>query len=342
MNWHMRGLGLALAAALAASAGAAKAESPEEFYKGETLTFVVGFGPGGGFDTFARILAPHIAERIGGTVIVENRPGAGGTGALNQMVRGDQDGREIDIVHGEAALLTQLTDQSGRRFDVKEFNWLGRIASEPGSVLISAKSPYGSIEDLKGASAPIKFAAGSKADGLSDFAAVFCETLSLQCKIITGYKGSKESSLAAIRGETDAIAVEANTGSDLGKGGELKPVAVLARKRWKTLPDTPTLFEAAAVPADKEWWIDFRESVSNLGRSLAMGPGVPQDRVDYMRKVVEDVLTDPKVIADVEKTGREINYLPGTEQKAIIDQLMQSVEGDRLEQVKTVLLEKYF
>lgn len=319
----------------------ASAQDAKDFYEDETLTFVVGFGPGGGFDTYARLLAPHVQKRLGGTVIVENRPGAGGTAALNQMVRGDQDGSEINIVHGEAALLTQLTGQSGRRFDAGDFNWLGRIASEPGVVVLSTASPYKTLDDLKNAKEPIKFSAGSKADGLSDYAAVFCETLQLNCKIVTGYKGSKESSLAAIRGETDAIAVEASSAAKYS-GDEMTPLLVLSRDRTDVLPDTPTIFEATDVPEDRAWWIDFRSGINKVGRSIAVGPEVPADRVAYLREAVGSVLTDPDVIAEGAKINRGISYLPPEEQEQIVTELLESSSGERLGQIKEVLLEKYF
>ncbi len=339
LNWFA-----ASAVALAAcGAVSAAAQDAAEFYKDHTLTFVVGFGAGGGFDTYARLIAPEIEKRTGGTTIVENRPGAGGTKALNQAFRDDPTGEEILMVHGEAALLTQMTDQEGRRFDMGELQWLGRVASEPGAVVLSKQSPFQTLEDLKTADRPIKFSAGSKIDGLSDFAAVFCEVAQIECQIITGYDGSREASLAAIRGEVDAFAVEAGSAADYSKGGEeLTPIAILSHERSDKMPDVPTIFEATDVPDDLAWWIDFRENVSKVGRSIAMAPGVDQAKVDYMRGVIGDVLQDKAFVDETVAKGRDINYLPGTEQQEIVKNLLSSVEGDRLKEVQNVLLEKFY
>ena len=96
------------------------------FYKGKTIKLVVGYGPGGGFDTYARLIAPHLEKAMGATVIVENRPG-GGLTALNQIVRAKADGLRLMLAHGEAAVLAQLIDKPGVRFDLTKVTWLGRV-----------------------------------------------------------------------------------------------------------------------------------------------------------------------------------------------------------------------
>ncbi len=335
---------MGIAAALTATlyCGAASAQSAEDFYKGETMIFVVGFGAGGGYDTYARLIAPEIEKQTGGTVVVENRPGAGGLAALNGMFRGEPNPREIHMTHGEAAFLTQLTGQEGRRFDVSEMQWLGRVASEPGVVLLSAASPFKSIEDMRNADRPIKFSAASKADGLSDYAAVFCEVAGLNCQIITGCNGSRENSLAAIRGEVDGFAVEASSAAKYAAGDELGPIATLARERTDAMPESPFIFEAVEVPADKEWLVDFREAISKVGRSVSTGPGVDADKVAYLRGVIDIVMNEKAFTADARAKGRDIRYLPGAEQQAIIEGLMASVSAERLEEIKNILLVKYF
>ena len=95
--------------------------------------------------------------------------------------------------------------------------------------LVSAKSPYRSVSDVMGSARPIKFAAAGKTDGLSDLEAVICKALELRCKIIIGYKGSKESVLAVIRGETDALAVSDSSASRYARGGKMIAIAAPVR-----------------------------------------------------------------------------------------------------------------
>src|ERR1700754_3348201 len=113
------GLVLAVTVGLAAPVSSAVAqESEQAFFTGKTVRFVVGFGPGGGYDAYARMLAPYLSKTLGTTVIVENRPGAGGLLALNGVYIAPPDGLTMMIVNGTAAVYSQLTDLQGARYDL--------------------------------------------------------------------------------------------------------------------------------------------------------------------------------------------------------------------------------
>src|SRR3954469_839578 len=111
-----KGLALAFTLGLATLASSAVAQDSEQaFFAGKTVRFVVGFGPGGGYDAYARMLAPYLSKNLGATVIVENRPGAGGLVALNGVYMAPPDGLTIMIVNGTGAAFSQLTDEKGAR-----------------------------------------------------------------------------------------------------------------------------------------------------------------------------------------------------------------------------------
>ena len=111
--------------ALAAATVTAQAQSPAEFYKGKTLRFVVGVGVGGGFDAYARMIAPYLSKQLDATVVVENQLGAGGLVALNRVATAQPDGLTIMIVNGTPAALGQLLDQQNVRYDLTKFEHLG-------------------------------------------------------------------------------------------------------------------------------------------------------------------------------------------------------------------------
>src|SRR3954466_2868335 len=105
-------LGLACGVGLLAS-HAARAQSAEEaYYKGKTVKMIVGYGPGGGYDAYARMIAPHLSKALGATVVVENQPGAGGLNALNRIFTAPPDGLQMMIVNGTAASMSQLLGES--------------------------------------------------------------------------------------------------------------------------------------------------------------------------------------------------------------------------------------
>jgi tripartite-type tricarboxylate transporter receptor subunit TctC len=110
---------LALAALIALlTPAAAQTESPAEFYRGKTVKIIVGFGVGGGYDTYARMLAPYLREQLKTTVIVENQPGAGGLSALNRLYAAPPDGLQLMLISGIASTLSQLVEQGEVRYDL--------------------------------------------------------------------------------------------------------------------------------------------------------------------------------------------------------------------------------
>lgn len=343
INRRRFGIAVVAAGAMAfgLTGGPAQAQDAASFFEGKTVKIIVGYGPGGGFDTYARMIAPHLEKALGTTVIVENRPGGGGLTALNQIVRDSAGGTEIMLVHGEAAVLAQVANSPGVQFDLTKVNFLGRVQSEPRIILVSEKSPYRTMADLQASDRPIKFAAGGRLDGLGDVATTACEALSLKCQLITGYKGSKEASLAAIRGEADGIMITESSGAKISKGGKLLPIAILDRDKGELFPDAPTVFEAAKMSDDKAWWIDFRSGIAKVGRTLVTGPEVPDDRIEYLREKIKGVLTDPAVVAEGAKIGRDVRYEAPAETVKFIKGVLGSLKGEQLAAVQKVLLEKY-
>lgn len=334
-------IGAAVTAAALTMAPAAHAEDAAAFYKGKVVKILVGSPPGGGYDAYARIIAPHLAKKLGAEVIVENRPGGGGLLALNMLVAGKADGLTLMHVSGEGAIMSQLTNRAGARWDVRKLVWLGRTAQERKIWFFSTKSKLKTIGDALKAT-EIKWSATGPADNISDVEAIVSNVLGLKSKIVTGYKGARGMALAVIKGETDAGVLSSSSAARLIKSGRLKGIAVVSRTRTPHLPDLPTIFEAAKVPADKAWWIDFREKVGEAQRALVTTPGVPADRVAFLRKAVHAVLTDPAVVAEAKKRRRIITYLPGAELEKVVVEALNLVKGERLELVKQVILKKYF
>jgi tripartite-type tricarboxylate transporter receptor subunit TctC len=103
----------------------------------------------------------------------------------------------------------------------------------------------------------------------------------------------------------------------------------------------PTLREAAAVPADKTWIVELREQIGDAQRAMIAAPDVPPDRVDYLRSVFGEVLTDPAVIEEGVKTNREIEYMPGADLQRLVGDLMKAA-GPRLPEFHKIVLDTYF
>jgi tripartite-type tricarboxylate transporter receptor subunit TctC len=335
-------LAFSLAAGLAAAAPAstALAQDAGAFLKGQTVRFLVGYSPGGGYDRYARMLAPHFEKRTGATVVVENKPGGGGMTATNQLVRGKADGLTIQVLNGESAIMWQLTKQPGVAYDMTKVSLLGRIQAEPHFMLVNSKVP-GTLKEIVASGRKLKFTATRRIDNLGDYAAVVCEALKLNCQIVTGYKGSKEAGLAVMNGEADALTISESSGFNYAKGGQARIVATIGPKRSDLMPDMPTIYEMFQMKPEDKWWIDFRLGVKAIGRSLIGPPGIPADRLAHLQKVWKEILTDPAVIAEGKKSRHELDYESPDKLTPIVRDLLETLPADKVQKVQEVLAKKY-
>lgn len=334
---------LLAAGAATAALGAARpvfGQAAEEYYKGKTVTILVGSPPGGGYDAYARMIAPYLAKRIGADVVIDNKPGGGGLLALNMLNTSKPDGLSLMHVSAEGAIMSQLSDRSGARFDVATLNWLARTATESKLWFVKPDSPIHTIADAQ-AAAQITWSATGPADNISDVAAVISHALGLKSKIITGYKGAKDMALAVVNGEVDSGVVSGSSMLSLVQAGKVRPIVMVSRQRWDALPDVPTIYEAATLDDEAKWWLEMREDIGEAQRAMVTGPGVPEERVAYLRAAMADVLADPALIEEGVKTNLPVTYMPGADLQALIAKLMGSVQGDRLEELRKVVLDDY-
>lgn len=340
MMLSRRSLMIAGAAVALTATAPAFAQDAADYYKGKTVTILVGSPPGGGYDAYARMIAPYLAERLGADVVIDNRPGGGGLLALNMLSTSRPDGLTLMHVSAEGAIMSQLSDRAGARFDVSKLNWLARTATESKLWFVKPDSPIHTVADAQAAE-EITWSATGPADNISDVAAIISHSLDLNSKIITGYKGAKDMALAVVNGEVDSGVVSGSSMLSLVKSGKVRPIAMISQERWDQLPDVPTIYEAAKLDDDATWWLKMREDIGEAQRAMVTGPGVPADKVQYLRTAMADVLTDPALVEEAKASRRPISFMSGDDLQALIEELMASVDGEKLEQLRTIILEDY-
>ncbi|MCD6073689.1 MAG: extra-cytoplasmic solute receptor family protein [Rhodospirillales bacterium] len=316
----------------------AAAQDAAAFYKDKTLKFIVSTGPGGGFDSYARMLAPLIAKELDATVVVQNMPGGGGIVATNSVYSQSGDALLFMILNGNAAGLAQLIGDPSVRFDVTKFGILGLITSSPWMWLGSPLSPLKTAEDFLKPGAKSSWGGSGQMGGISDGAAVTCEALQMNCKVVRGYNGSAQAALALARGEVDAMYVSDTSAASYVKSGGAKPILAVSDERSPFFPDVPTVFEALKLTPEQKWWFEFRSAIDDIQRMMAMPPNVPADRLAHMRKVVAKVLTDPAVIAEGEKTGRPIKFRNPAAVEKMINTVLVSGTPAQKEKAREVIL----
>lgn len=330
------------AAALSSVTGgaAAAASDAAEFYRGKTVRILVGSPAGGGYDLYARLLAPHLAAKIDATVIVENKAGNGGLAALAALLVRPEDGLTIMHASCEAAVMSQMLERPGATWNVNTLQWIAKTSQAPKLWFVGANARYPTLADIRKAN-PLTWSATGKADNISDVAAIISYVLDLKSKIVFGYRGAGDMSLAVIRNEVDSGILSADSAMHHIENKSAKAIAMFAPKRWEHLPDVPTLSEAATIPKDKAWIVDLRQQIGEAQRAMVAAPGVPADRIGYLRDVFAKILTDPAVIEEGRKSGREIEYMSGTELQTLVGKLMHAA-GPHLPEFRKVVLDSYF
>jgi tripartite-type tricarboxylate transporter receptor subunit TctC len=309
-----------VAFALAAHAITAAAQEPEQaFFAGKTVRLVVGFGPGGGYDSYARMLAPYLSRTLNATVIVENRPGAGGLVALNGVSMAPPDGLTIMIVNGTGAAYAQLTDQKGARYDLAKLGYVATLSAPPSLWTVGTHVGTKTIAEAIKAGRKWRWAASGPVDSLSDGAAFTCEAFKLDCQIVLGYKGSNDAALAVSRGEMDALYVTDTSANHYVQANDLVALATVGRSRSRFFPELPTVFEAARLNAEQEWLFDFRHQVQSLGRILVVPPGMAESRLSFLEAATAKAVSDPQFLAEGDKRQLYTDYIDaaGTRKNAI-------------------------
>lgn len=332
------GLVLGVLFGLATSVSCAAAQDSEQaFFAGKTVRFVVGFGPGGGYDGYARMLAPYLSKSLGATVVVENRPGAGGLLALNGVYAAPADGLTMMIVNGTGAAFSQLTEQEGARFDLGKLGYLATLTAPPSTWMVGPHFQVRTVPEAIKAGKKWRWAASGPVDSLSDGAAFTCEALKLDCQIILGYKGSNDAALAISRGEMDALYVTDLSAYQYVRSNGMIALATMGRERSRHFPKLPTIFEATKLDADQEWLFNFRHVIQSLGRILVVPPGLPEGRAAVLEAAVKKSVSDPNFLAEGEKRHLYTDYLDGVGTRKNAMSLVANVTPEQKKRVQTIL-----
>lgn len=309
MMSHLRLFLAGMAIVLPLLPAAAQEDVGRAYYAGKTVRMVVGSGPGGGYDVFTRIIAPYFSKTLGTTVVVENRPGAGGLTSMNYLYTAPPDGLSLSLANGSGAAFAQLTNQPGVRYDLTKYGYLATVGAPPSIWLVSPDSPIKTVAQALARKEKWRWAASGSTSGLAIGAAFTCEALRMDCQIVAGYTGSNQAAFALTRGEMDAQFQAESSATHFVRSKEAAPIATMSRVRSRFFPDHPTIFEAVKLDDDQAWYFDFYDKISNLGRIVIVPPNMPAARLKFMQAAMKETLANPQLIADGERAERIIEYL---------------------------------
>lgn len=319
-----------IAAALllsATAAGAARAQgSVADFYRGKTITNVVGFGTGGGFDIYARLVAKHLGRHVPGNpaVVVRNMPGAGGRIAADYVYNvASQDGTVLGFV-ASAIVVDALLDTAEVRFDPQKFTWLGRLNDIAQVAVVWHTAPALTVEQAK--EKEVVLAASSPLNLSATLPLAFNRMVGTKFKVIPGY--TTDMVLAMQRGETHGVGGTSweplkVTYPHLLRDNSIRMLYLMGINRHPDMPQVRALPEFGKTEEDR---LVFRllGSISDIGRPIAAGPRIPPERADALRAGISAMLQDPAFVADARRLNLDINFLPGPDLQRLVTELMAS------------------
>ena len=325
--------------ATAVLAAPAAAQDVADFYKGKTLSIIMGTGPGASYDLYGRTIAEHLTRHIPGNpqIIVEYMPGAGGVIAANNIFNtAPQDGTKLLLSH--AIAISEKLEPTGVRFQSAKFQWLGAYDAIVQALTLWHTAPAQSIDDLK--TKPVIVGAFSKTHFTYQWASLLKEAIGAGAnyKIVTGYKGGNDCNLAMERGEIHGWT--ASWESIQGARPQwltekkVKMLVQFTLQRAPYLKDVPTLIELS--PPDKKDIAEFVISGTPIARAMAVGPGVPADRVAALRKAFDELMKDPAFLADAKKRSLEINPSTAQQIQALVNRL-DGASPQLVQRVKTAI-----
>jgi tripartite-type tricarboxylate transporter receptor subunit TctC len=302
--------------------------SVADFYRGKTVTIVIGSTPGGGYDTYARLIARHIGKFIPGnpSVVPSNMPGAGSNVAAAAVYASlPKDGTQIGAIYASAMLEPLLGDASRIRHDPSKFQTLGSASNEIYTCMVRNDAPVKTLADARTA----EIILGATADGGStvDFPAILNRFFGTKFKVVRGYAGSREVLLAIERNEVQGAcgltwSVLSTQIPDLFAAGRFRmflqeDMSGNDELNARNIPVAGKLADNAASRQALELF--YAQNV--LGRPYVMAPEVPAERVNALRQAFMQVLKDPELLADAQKMRVSINPQFGADVQALIAKL---------------------
>jgi len=291
-------------------------------YEGKTITIVVGFKAGGGYDRTARILARHLPKYLPGkpNVIVQNMPGANSITAANHVYAvAKPDGLTIGTFNRNL-VLAQLTNVPGVKYDMTKFAWIGSAASETTVLAIRSDLPFKSFDELRKSGKPLVIGATGPGANTYDFPLLLKEFLGVNFKIVSGYSSSADIMLAIERKEVDARAGSYTSLRPFIDRKLVHPV-VRARAVEAGIEQLP-VDENLAPNSRAKAIMALRSAPEVVGRPYVMTPGTPDALLKLVREAFAAALKDPELVAEATKAKMELEYTSGEETLKILTEVL--------------------
>jgi tripartite-type tricarboxylate transporter receptor subunit TctC len=324
--WCLAALGIAagvLAGCSSGQGGPAAAGGGCATLEGETISLVVPYEPGGGYDSYARLLAPYLEDELAATIAVENRPGAGGLLALNNLLTEEPDGTTIAIMNGVGAGGSSIAGADGAGFSLGDLTYVGRVASEPPLVVTSATGRYQTFDAVQSAQG---FRWGSTGPGAEDYvtASVLSAVFDIDAEVVTGFPGSGETELAILQGNIDGMSGNPGSRRQAVEEGTQTPVLLMGAEAPAWLAaDVPSVRDVDMTP-EQASIIDAHLALIEIGRPLVGPPGMDPAMTTCLRDAMAAAMGNQELVAEAAEQERELSFISGDEVDALVQRVVDA------------------
>jgi len=305
----------------------ASAQSPAEFYKGKSVELYIAYSAGGGYDLYARMVARHLGRHIPGNpqIVPKNMEGAGGLRLANWLYQAaPRDGTVIGATSRNIAF-EPLIGNKAAQYDSNQFTWLGSANDEVSVCAAWHSSGIATIRDVL--SKELVIGSSGTADDTYQYPRLINNTLGTKFKIVTGYPGNNDVSVALERGE-----VAGRCGWSWSSAKSTRPAWIEEKKinvliqlslsKHPDLPDVPLIMDLARDDEQRQMFrLIFARQV--MGRPFQSTPGVPRDRLEALQKAFMDTMKDPAFLAEADKLKFEITPVSGADIETLVADILK-------------------
>ena len=323
---YQRILGTTAALVLLVGDAAIAQSDVASFYKGKKIKLIVSSSPGGGYDSYSRVLASHMKKFVPGkpSIVVQNMPGAGGVRAANYLYNvAPKDGTVFANIQRTVPFL-QIFGKKGPKFVAAKFNWIGSLNNEVTICSAWKTSKVKTFDDLK--KYPL-ITGGSGPNDTETVPALLNNTLGTKFKIISGYPSSTAITLAMERGEVEALCSSYSSlrarNADWFKNDKINILVQASTRKHPDLPNVPLALDLAPDKTTRDM-MALNDARLEIGRPYLAPPGVPASRVAALRNAFDKTVTDKTFVKAVRDQKRTLAPVSGKDVQALIERVSKT------------------
>ena len=298
----------------------------DDFYTGKTVSVVVGFSPGGGYDLYGRDLARYLGRHIPGnpTVLVQNMPGAGSLTAVRSLNGNAAKDGTVMVIFNPGLITQSIVEPEKVTINFRQLAWIGTVT--PDFRVCYGFGPTGvkSWDDMMKRK---EFILGSTARGSGNYinGATLRQVFNAPVRQILGFPGSADQRIALERGELDGdCGSYSSIPVDWIRSQKVHPFVRFTERRPPEIPERAVFIGTFATTEEQKQILDVVNVGDEIGRPFIMSAQVPADRLAIVRKAFNETMTDPAFLADMEKQQLPVNPLSAEQSEAIVAKLAKA------------------